>query len=68
MLGEITFYLLSVGLMCFSGVVTDTGLSVSLGFTLVMVILGFVVMSVLFILYDLFKFVKLLALRSGKFK
>ena len=51
--------------MCFSGVITDSGLANDVGYAMILLTVGLVLGNVTFVLYDLYKFARLLRRRYG---
>ena len=54
--------------MCFSGVITDSGLANDVGYAMILLTVGLVLGNVTFVLYDLYKFVRLLRRRYGQYR
>ena len=63
LLNETIFYMVCVGLLCFSGLLTRATESVTLGWLLIGVIIVMVIFNTLIILFDLLVYTRLLILR-----
>ena len=62
---EAAFYILCLGLMVFSGVLTKSGQSQAFGTILIALVVVLVCLNVAYIVYDLIVFIRLLLCRYG---
>ena len=60
---ETIFYMVCVSLMCFTGLLTDTNQSTTLGWLLIELIFAMVIYNTVIILYDLLVYARLVIIR-----
>ena len=63
---ELVFYFVCVGLMSFSGVITESGPLLANGWLLIALITSLILLNAAIIIFDLGKFIRLLTLRYIK--